>query len=243
MNALWLTRMCAYKHSRHALESAKRLIELKIVRESILLQRYRLAPFVPDFSGVRTMQDILLVEARAARYFWKAFRDLLPGRTSFPGRQPGSDDPVNRLLDIGYHHLTGIVRRYLEERGVSAVLGLLHSARKSASAPLAYDLVEIFRADTVDAEILRFFRLKKKPVLSATAEIAHFLHELNERLDRPHYLKNFKRCHAYRYYMEVQILKFIRAVDRREPFSPLFLPARHDSRCCTSSDTYGTPPN
>lgn len=123
------------------------------------------------------------------------------------------------------------MRKFLEAREVPAALGLLHVARKSDSSPLAYDLVELFRADTVDAEVLRFLRLKKKPLVTADKEIAHFLHEINERIERPHYLKDFCRCHSYRYYMEVQMLKFIAAVNHGKPFEPVHLPARHEGRC------------
>jgi CRISPR-associated endonuclease Cas1 len=234
MNALWITRMSDYKHSPLALESAKRLIKVKIAQETALLRRYQRPVFKADFSQIQTVGDILLTEARAARYFWRHFSELLPEGSGFLGRQPGAADPVNKLLDVGYHHVTGIVRKFLDERDVPVALGLLHVARTSASAPLAYDLVELFRADTVDAEALRFFRLKKKPLRTADEEIAHFLAKLNERLTRLHYLKNFGQCHTYRYYMELQILKFVKAVDHGEVFAPLHLPARHDTRCLTS---------
>ncbi len=237
MNALWLTRMCAYKHTPEALESAKCLIAMKIERESALLIHYKKSPFIADFSKVKTTGDILLIEARAARHFWKAFRDLLPPDTSFKTRTPGAHDTVNRLLDIGYHHITGIVHTYLTTREVPVALGLLHIARTSDSAPLAYDLVELFRADTVDAELLRYIHLKKRTLHGADHDVSHFLHELNERLSRLHYIKNFKQCHAYRYYMDLQMLAFIHAVDHGKPFTPISLPDRHDTRCKRSSLT------
>src|SRR3989344_1350434 len=231
MNALWLTRMCAYKHSPQALTTAKRLIGFKIERESVLLRRYKQLTFTPDFAPARTIGNVLLIEARAAKHFRHAFRLLISPKIDFVGRTPGGRDLVNKLLDIGYHHVTNIVRKFLEARDVPAALGLLHVARKSDSAPLAYDLVELSRADTVDAEVLRFLRLKKKPLVTADKEVAHFLHEINERIERPHYLKDFCRCHSYRYYMEVQMLKFISAVNHVQPFEPMLLPARHETRC------------
>lgn len=231
MNALWLTRMCAYKHTPEALESAKQLIGMKIERESALLARYGDEPFVADFSTAKTISDVLITEAHAARHFWRAFRSLLPAGWEFHAREPHAHDPVNKLLDVGYHRITGIVRSYLLERDVPASLGLLHVARRSTSEPLAYDLVELFRADTVDAELLRFVRLKKKPLTSVDSEIAHFLHELHERLNRRYYLRDFKQCHTYHYYMQVQMLKFIHAINHQDMFSPIKLPDRHESRC------------
>ncbi len=122
----------------------------------------------------------------------------------------------------------------LEQQEISPALGLLHVARNADSAPLAYDLVEMFRADIVDAEVLRFLRLKKKVLTTVEQrDIGHFLHEVNERLQRQHYLRDFKMCHVYRYYMELQILKFIKAVNHGEIFEPLHLPTRHDTRCLT----------
>ncbi len=85
----------------------------------------------------------------------------------------------------------------------------------------------------VDAEVLRYLHLKKKPIEDVDMHIAHFLHELNERLARPHYVRGFKECLPYRYYMELQTLKLISAVDHKEIFKPIHLPDRHDSRCLT----------
>ena len=174
----------------------------------------------------------MLEEARAARYFWRQFGALLPEQCKFTGRKPRTTDIANHLLDIGYHHLTGIVKKLLEQHEVSGAIGLLHSAHRVDSVPFAYDLVEIFRADIVDAEALRFLRLKKKSFkILAPNDIAHFLHEVNERLERRFYLKDFKRCHKYRYYMELQILKLIKAVNRKKLFEPLRLLSRHETRC------------
>jgi CRISPR/Cas system-associated endonuclease Cas1 len=93
-------------------------------------------------------------------------------------------------------------------------------------------LVELFRADTVDAEVLRYVRLKKKRLIEpGEKEVARFLARLNERLARPYYVASLGSCRTYRSYMLLQIEKFERAVDRGELFAPLPLPARHDTRC------------
>lgn len=246
MNALWITRMSEYKHSPLALVSAKHLIEMKVDAESALLRRYRRpsADIRSELAAAMDIGGVLLIEARAARHFWREFRALIPEDSGFETREPHANDPVNQMLDIGYHHLTNLVRRVLDERGVPADLGLLHVARATDSAPLAYDLVELFRADVVDAEALRFVRLKKRRPFSFEQEaIAGFLGRLNARLERRHYFRIFKSCRTYRYYIELQALKFIRAVDRGEPFEPVHLPTRHElrCRCCISSDTSETP--
>lgn len=208
----------------------------------MLLKKYRRIP-IPA-TGVlqaKTIEEILLLEARAAKHFWKEFRSILFSYQDFKTRKPYAIDTANRLLDVGYHHLTNIVRKNLAEQDVSTAMGLLHVAHASDSEPLAYDLVELFRSDIIDTEVLRFLKLKKRTLTALSPkDIAHFLHEVNERLERKHYLKDFKACHIYRYYMEVQTLKFIKAVNRKQVFSPLYLPTRHESRCNTASLTAET---
>jgi len=232
MNALWINRLCSYKRLPLSVESAKRLVEIKTERQDALLKKYKKKLSTNDILAAANIQAVLLSEARAAKLYWREFRLLLPSFLGFHGRKPRAADITNRLLDIGYHHLTNVVRKILDRNAVPSVMGILHVAHKTDSAPLAYDLVELFRADIVDAEVLRFLRLKKKVFINLDQrELAHFLHEVNERLERKYYLKDFKMCHPYTYYMELQILKFISAVNHKTVFDPLHLPARHDSRC------------
>lgn len=235
MNALWLTRICAYKNSPHSIESAKRLIAVKIERQAELLKKYKRVCTATGIENTQTLQEVLLEEARAAKLFWQEFRDLLPIGHDFQGRRPRNTDVANRLLDIGYHYLLNAVQTYLKARGVSPEIGLLHTARTARSAPLVYDLMEMFRSDLVDAEVLRFIRLKKKKVEAlGPKDVSQFLAKIKERRQRMYYLKDFNRCHSYEYYMQVQILKFIKAVNHGDIFQPLSLPVRHDTRCSRS---------
>jgi len=232
MNALWLNRISSYKHSAYCIKSVKRLIEFKIEKQGKLLKRYKKIAFVSNMIHVISIQDILLEEARAAKYFWRHFRNLLPAETDFKGRIPHAEDITNRLLDIGYHHLTNKIKSILEDRAVSPAIGLLHNARSTKSAPLAYDLVEMFRSDVVDAEVLRFLRLKKKmPISFKQKDVVRFLGEINERSLRKFYVKGFGTCQTYEYYMELQILRFIKAVNHNTIFEPLYVPTRHEDRC------------
>lgn len=224
--------MCTYKHSPESIQSARRLVGVKIERQNVLLKKYKKAPITLNRQETPSIKQVLLLEARAAKQFWCEFRDILLSYPDFRGRKPRAMDVSNRLLDVGYHHLTNIVKKLLEQHDMSPALGLLHIAHAADSTPLAYDLVELFRTDIVDAEVLRFLRLKKKTlVISGQKDIAHFLHEVNERLERKYYLKDFKTCQTYRYYMELQILKFGKAVNHKQVFTPLHLPTRHDVRC------------
>ena len=165
-----------------------------------------------------------------AKKFWSEFGKLLP-HMEFLGRKPREKDAINQLLDVGYHHLANVVKGILNKYEMPTVMGLLHVARNADSTPLVYDLMEMFRSDIVETEVLKFLRLKKKKLETAQDEISHFLHEINERLDKKYYLKEFQACRTYRYYMEVQILKFMKAVNREEVFGPITLPNRHENRC------------
>lgn len=181
---------------------------------------------------VSAFQDILLKEARGAKHFWNEFRSLLPPWCVFKKRQPHSPDITNKLLDIGYHHITNLVKKILEKYSIDSGLGILHVAHKTNSAPLAYDLVELFRSDIVDSEVLRFLRLKKKPIFELKEkDIARFISRINRRLQRRYFVKIYTKCCPYGYYMELQILKFIRAINHNEVFIPINLPTRHEGRC------------
>ena len=154
MNALWITRLCGYKHLSLSVESAKLLVEIKIKRQDALLRKYKKKLSIKDISAANTIQTVLLLEARAAKLYWREFRTLIPSILDFSGRKSRAVDVTNRLLDIGYHHLTNVVRKILDRNAIPSAMGILHVAHKSDSAPLAYDLVEMFRADIVDAEVL-----------------------------------------------------------------------------------------
>jgi len=231
MNSLWITRMYEYKNTPLALETAKKIIELKISHQSALLKKYKVSIVEKNMSEVLKIEDLFLIEARAAKTFWKEFAILLPAY-KFKSRKPHNDDIVNKLLDVGYHHLTRIVGKILNGRNVSPEIAFMHVARTADSEPLVYDLMEMFRSDLIESEVLRFLRLKKKSLLTLEQrDIAHFLHEVNERCEKRYFLKDFGHCHTYKYYMEVQILKVIKAVNHETIFEPIKLPTRHDSRC------------
>ena len=229
--------MSAYKYSPLSIETAKKIIGLKIVRQKVLLAKYAKTTASSSIGFKNSIGEILLEEARMAQKFWQEFGKLLSKELDFPGRKPRNNDITNRLLDIGYHHLSNVVRQILKRLEIPTPLALIHVARTARSEPLAYDLVEMFRADIVEAEVLKFLRLKKKKPEHIENEIAHFLHEINERLEKKYYLKDFKTCHMYRYYIEIQILKFVKAVNHKQVFEPVKLPKRHESRCDVDART------
>ena len=203
-------------------------------RQSALLRRYDLEVVVrpEDIVSVDSIQAARLHEARFAHAYWSTVQSLICDRVDFIGRRPQSHDSANRLLDIGYHHVTNKVAGLFEKHDMSTAIGLFHRARSKRSSPLVYDFVELFRADIVDTEFVRFFRLKKRSVHAITPQdIRLFLSRLNQRMGKPFYLRDFHACRNYSYFMELQILRFSKSVRHNRVFLPISLPNRHEDRC------------
>ncbi len=234
MNALFLQRLSDYQHSPLRIQSATVMIDVKINQSNILLEHFHLKfyPLTKPQTEYLDIPALLLYEARAAKYYWQQYRKILPVWTRFKSRQPYTIDITNKLLDIGYHHLGTIVKKIFLEKDCPPVLGLIHRAGKSDAMPLVYDVMEIFRADIIDMTVATWLRQKKKPIEILTQrQVANFLHDVNERLARPYYLRDFKQCHTYRYYMDIQITKLIKAINHQSVFKPIKIPNRHDTRC------------
>ena len=86
---------------------------------------------------------------------------LITGRlASYAAKQALLGEKVD-IINSEKACITGSKPQILEKYDVSPALGILHVARASKSAPLAYDLVEMFRADIVETEVLKFLRIKK----------------------------------------------------------------------------------
>ncbi|MFM2382008.1 MAG: hypothetical protein RLZZ76_775 [Candidatus Parcubacteria bacterium] len=230
-NALWLERITSYKNTPLSLQSASVLLEKKIERQNALLKLFKQATYVEKLIP-KSITELMLYEARVAKHFWSVYRHLVPKWTTFQHRKPHSEDTVNILLDIGYHFLAEQTRSLLEMHEVTLAPALFHVAHKERSEPLVYDVMELFRTDVVDKTVLSFLRLKKVPMSNVDEQdIQKFVYQLKKALEKKYFLRDFGQCHTYQYYMELQITKFIKAVNHKEVFQPLHLPTRHESRC------------
>jgi CRISPR-associated endonuclease Cas1 len=233
MNALWISRIAQYIQTKEALISAQKIIFLKTKSQNNLLRHFH-APIrlLERISSTKTILELLLEEARHAKYFWLQYKKILPQWVNFPGRIQHGYDISNKLLNIGYHHLTGIVKSICRQKDISTVIGLLHVAHSTDSEPLVYDLVELFRSDVVDREVLHFLRQKKKPIKELSSDtIAHFIFKVKKRLEKQFYIKNFEQCETYLYYMDLQVTRFIKAVNHVTIFEPFSISHRHENRC------------
>lgn len=238
MNALWISRIAGYLHTPESFKTAQKIIIIKTNAQTNLLKRFSV-PIKDIALSIYKTKDtchLLLEEARHAKYFWTHYKTLLPPWIYFSGRVQHGEDIANKLLDIGYHHLANIIKAVCKEKDISTALGFLHIAHESTSQPLVYDLMELFRSDVVDREVLSFLRAKKKEILFLDSKnIAHFVSKIKKRLQSQVYIKEFKQCQTYQYYMDLQIVKLIKAVNHDEVFEPIVLPHRHEDRCRTKT--------
>lgn len=81
-------------------------------------------------------------EAETARLFWSIFSDTF---THGSFRRDRSADDFNSLFNYAYAILLSCVLRYLLAYGIDPTFGIFHTERAHAT-PLAYDLMEPFRA-------------------------------------------------------------------------------------------------
>jgi CRISPR-associated endonuclease Cas1 len=232
INALWIDRLVAFRTQPAAEASVRALLSYKDKRRFFLLRRYGQTVSLRSYEEYGTNTDYLLTEARNAKAYWRAFASLLPVWVTPFHRRPRNSDVVNKLLDIGYHHLAGVVAQKLLAHDIYPGLGLLHRAARTDGEPLVYDLMELFRADVVEKVTLTYLRQKKHPVTTVEGRcIGHFVHNVNEQLLKRYYLKAFKQCHTFDYCIELQIEKFMSAVNHKAVFEPMSVPVRHDGRC------------
>ncbi|WP_298636759.1 CRISPR-associated endonuclease Cas1 [uncultured Umboniibacter sp.] len=85
------------------------------------------------------VDDIRLVEARAAALYWRKVGVLLD-ISGFKRSQP---HPLNSLLNAAYHFVAGVLMRWVLHHGLSPYHGYLHTA--TSYPALVYDLLEPYR--------------------------------------------------------------------------------------------------
>ncbi len=98
--------------------------------------------------------ELLSAEGRGAQRYWEGIRLLLRETYDWPGRRTqGASDPINASLNYGYGILYGQVERAVVLAGLDPYAGFLHVDR-SGKPSLVLDLIEEFRAATVDRAVL-----------------------------------------------------------------------------------------
>jgi CRISPR-associated endonuclease Cas1 len=101
-------------------------------------------------------RHLFLLEARATRTYWRAFRHLSRAPNGWTRIHPHASDPWNIALNIGYTLLTNKIRHALIAVGLDPEIGFLHASHHGKDA-LVYDVMEIFRTSMVDVAVIRLF--------------------------------------------------------------------------------------
>ena len=100
-------------------------------------------------------QQIMNLEAEAARYYWNCVRQILPPELGFKGRETrGARDPFNAMLNFGYQTvLFPEVWKAVSYAGLDFYAGYLHADR-SGKPSLVLDMMEEFRQQLVDRTLI-----------------------------------------------------------------------------------------
>ena len=210
INKTVMTRVAQYKAmlDGRGLAAVRNIVEAKIRNQAAVL-RYaaksrrsewpaleaeRLSSLASEVLEVKLdTVEIMDVESRAARVYWRAVAKLLPPEYGFEGRDPFSPDPFNQALNYGYGILYSRCERALLLVGLDPYGGFMHTA-KSGKSTLVYDFVEQFRPVAVDKPLMfasprlevyggRLTRDSRKKVASIVLEA----------LSKPHRLGSTKK--------------------------------------------------
>jgi len=100
-------------------------------------------------------QDLMNLEAEAARFYWDAICQVLPVELGFTGRETrGARDPFNAMLNFGYQTiLFPEVWKAISYAGLDFYAGYLHADRPGKPS-LVLDLMEEFRQQIVDRTLI-----------------------------------------------------------------------------------------
>jgi CRISP-associated protein Cas1 len=103
-------------------------------------------------------EELLALEARAAREYWDACRLLLAEPTWERREGRGATDLVNVLLNYGYGCLYGKLEQAVVLAGLDPYAGFVHTDR-AGKPSLVLDLIEEFRQPVVDRTVFALLRL------------------------------------------------------------------------------------
>lgn len=166
LNAMQYSRA---QDSGSILNISRAIVAGKIANSRLVLRRYARNHELED-AELRDMEQAAMQhaaetaatldavrghEGMAAHIYFSALSILLPAAWQFDRRtrQPPLD-PVNAMLSYGYAVLFANIKTLIRRRGLDPHVGNLHALRDGHAA-LASDLMEEFRALTVDSAVLQ----------------------------------------------------------------------------------------
>lgn len=232
MNAALLEKLVAFRE-KNGLQTAKVLLSQKVrYQYAVIHQKMTTSLFLAEIDEAKTLNALLLVEARAAKGYWKQYGTNVGSRVAWRSRKPHGSDPCNRLLDVGYHYLAACLAKVFLELDIPDELGLFHRAQSAHARPLVYDFMEWLRPVLVDRTVLVFFRRKKKPVERLREkDIPRFVASLKRGWERRYYHNKLGYCVTLSYWTKLIMFELEKSIHNNTAFEPLFPSLRHETRC------------
>jgi CRISPR-associated protein Cas1 len=166
-----------------SLGAARELVRAKIEKEleAIVRDKHtrhaRLEEWIARIDTSRTIAELLIVEAKAAADYWRAFaasglREAKGGNLPrtwlrFANRQKGAgflgsknaSHPINAMLNYSYTVEAGRLAKALAARGLALQIGYLHSDKTGRNS-LVWDAIEPLRP-VIDARVFRYIEARE----------------------------------------------------------------------------------
>jgi CRISPR-associated endonuclease Cas1 len=232
MNSKILERIITFR-SVHGENVMREIIYRKIFYQFSLVKRKdRIIFYREKLDTIKDIKDIFLIEAMSAREYWNDFENLTRDKCQWYGRKPHHEDVINKLLDVGYHYLGGIISKIFEDINLPSELGLLHRAQSKSSKPLIYDFIEWVRPLVVDQTLFILLRKKKKKVVKVSPkDIAIFINKIKKQLKRQYFNKHLGYCITLEFWIRLNALNLMSGINHNILPRWNFLSLRHESRC------------
>lgn len=179
----WLYQLNKAHKKEERLKLSKAFIEGKLHNQKVVLAEYYkyykasgkpyhqlsstisyMNELLEKLQSASSVDEVVKLEAQAAKEYWKSVALLLPLGVKFTRRLPrsrqilGADmDSFNIALNIGYGILKSIMWKAIFMAGLNPYVGFLHKPR-AGKMVLVFDLIEEFRPIAVDRPLIVAFR-------------------------------------------------------------------------------------
>lgn len=168
-------------------------------------------------------QDVLVIEAKAARKYWETLVKVIPEIYEFKGRDQDGEDIVNKSLNYAYGILKSIVWKAILLHNLDPYAGFLH-VDKSGRPSLVLDFMEEFRP-IIDRIIITMFTqgiVNVNEVLEEDGRLkSSFRSEIAKRVFQvlSCYMKN-NNVDYLESIVNKQISKFVKFLKDQENYEP-----------------------
>ena len=185
---------------------------------------------IREINESKSMEQMLLTEARARQLYYSAFNDIIPSpdfRFIRRTRRPPKD-PLNAMLSFGNTYLYQKAATEITKSSLDIRIGIIHATNKRSQS-LNLDLAEIFKPLVVDRAI--FTLINKRSIGLAHFEAVEgggvylntegkrlFLNELDEKLHQQH--TDGGRTVTYLEQIREEVRKILRFVMKGETYRP-----------------------